>query len=122
MRARSVKNKVQNRSMPPWFVDRTIGIKEYENDRSLTDAEIATIVNWVDGGAPQGNPADMPAQARFADPSEWSLGKPERHSPASAEEVRYANRIRSGLILRAISGLEERKILVYIVNQRIARL
>lgn len=75
--ARSIKLRVQRREMPPWFVDRTIGIKEYENDPSLTDDEIATIAKWVDAGAPQGNPADMPPQARFASPSEWSLGKPD---------------------------------------------
>jgi mono/diheme cytochrome c family protein len=75
--AASMKRRVQSHEMPPWFVDRSIGIKEYENDPSLTDAEIATIAKWVDAGAPQGNPADMPAQPRFASPSEWTLGKPD---------------------------------------------
>lgn len=75
--ARSIKAKVQSREMPPWFVDRSIGIKEYENDPSLTDAEIATIAKWVDAGAPQGNLADMPPQRQFASPGEWTLGKPD---------------------------------------------
>ncbi len=75
--ARSMKRRVESREMPPWFIDRSIGIHEYENDPSLTDAEITTISKWVDAGAPQGNPADMPVQAKFASPSEWTLGKPD---------------------------------------------
>lgn len=47
--ARSIKNKVSRREMPPWFIDETIGIQKYKNDASLSDAEIETIVRWVDG-------------------------------------------------------------------------
>jgi mono/diheme cytochrome c family protein len=75
--ARSIKQKVTTREMPPWFLDRSIGIKEYADDPSLTDAEIATIVKWIDAGAPQGDPADMPAQRQFASAEEWTLGKPD---------------------------------------------
>ena len=39
--------------MPPWFIDRNIGIRKFKNDISLSDPEIATITNWVDAGAPQ---------------------------------------------------------------------
>src|SRR5688572_23709056 len=60
--ARSIKTKVTNREMPPWHIDRTIG--EYSNDPSLSDAEVATIAAWVDGGAPQGNLADAPPPKR----------------------------------------------------------
>src|SRR6266849_1697279 len=56
--AQSMKQRVSKREMPPWFLDKTIGIQKYKNDPSLSDSEIATIVKWVDGGAPQGNPAD----------------------------------------------------------------
>ena len=58
--ARSIKEKVINRDMPPWHLDKTVGIKHYKNDRSLSDSEISTIVRWVDGGAPKGNEADLP--------------------------------------------------------------
>src|SRR5258708_236978 len=58
--ARAIKQKVSKREMPRWFIDRTVGIQKYKNDDSLTDAQIATIVNWVDTGAPEGNRADMP--------------------------------------------------------------
>ena len=53
--------------MPPWHIDRNVGIQEFKNDLSLSDKDIATIVAWVDGGAQRGNPADMPTQRQFAD-------------------------------------------------------
>src|SRR5277367_2659563 len=58
--ARSIKERVVLRVMPPWHIDKNIGVTKFKNDPSLTDVEIATIVNWVDHGAPEGNPADMP--------------------------------------------------------------
>src|SRR5689334_23832380 len=54
--ARSIKARVAAREMPPWHIDRTIGISKFKNDPSLTDDEIATIVKWVDSGALMGNP------------------------------------------------------------------
>src|SRR5436305_1005295 len=59
--ARSIKDRVERRSMPPWHVDKTVGIRRFKDDPSLTDDEIATIAAWVDAGAPRGNPAVMPA-------------------------------------------------------------
>ena len=58
--ARSIKTRVATRQMPPWHIDKTIGIQDFKNDRSLTDEEIDTIVKWVDAGAPKGDPKDMP--------------------------------------------------------------
>jgi len=76
--ARSIKTRVVGREMPPWHLDRTVGIKEYINDPSLTDEEIATIATWVDSGVPRGNPADLPPPTQFAaDTEEWSIGKPD---------------------------------------------
>jgi hypothetical protein len=63
--------------MPPWFIDRTLGIQKYKNDPSLSDAEIATIVKWVDSGAAQGNPADMPAMPKPTDATAWRIGTPD---------------------------------------------
>ena len=58
--ARAIKAKVTAREMPPWFADQRYG--KFANDPSLSDAEIATIVKWVDAGAPEGNdPAPKPA-------------------------------------------------------------
>ncbi len=61
--ARAIKTKVVARQMPPFFIDKTVGVQDYQNDHSLTDAEINTIVKWVDSGATKGNPADMPPTA-----------------------------------------------------------
>jgi hypothetical protein len=74
--ARSMKTKVGNREMPPWFIDKGVGIQKFKNDPSLSDAEIQTIVKWVDQGALQGNPADMPAPRQFDDLDAWHI-KPD---------------------------------------------
>src|SRR5439155_5579583 len=74
---RSIKQRVSQRQMPPWHVDRTIGIRKFKDDPSLTDEEIATIVAWVDGGALQGNKADLPAPRQFEDTDKWHIGKPD---------------------------------------------
>jgi hypothetical protein len=75
--ARSIKNKVSKHEMPPWFIDKTIGIQKFKNDPTLTDAEIATIVKWVDAGAVEGNPLDMAPQRVFPDSGGWGIGKPD---------------------------------------------
>jgi hypothetical protein len=75
--ARAIKQAVVQRNMPPWFEDRAVGIQKFKNDPSLTDQEIATIVKWVDAGAPMGNPADMPPPRKFDDSDRWHIGKPD---------------------------------------------
>jgi hypothetical protein len=75
--ARSIKQKVASRDMPPWFIDRNIGIRKFKNDISLSDEEIATIVKWVDSDTPRGNPADLPAPVRFPDLNAWQNGAPD---------------------------------------------
>ena len=75
--ARSIKEKVVLRVMPPWHIDRNVGITKFKNDPSLTDTEIATISNWVDRGAPEGSPADLPPARQFTDNDQWHFGKPD---------------------------------------------
>lgn len=75
--ARSIKNKVETRAMPPWHLDQNIGVQEFLNDPSLSDDQIATIVKWVDSGAPQGNPANTPAPPEFAPADAWQIGEPD---------------------------------------------
>src|SRR5213595_1692968 len=75
--ARSIRERVERRSMPPWHVDRTVGIRRFKDDISLSDQEIATIASWIDGGAPRGNPADLPAPRQFDDSDRWHIGKPD---------------------------------------------
>ena len=52
--ARSIKQRVLTHQMPPWHIDKSVGIQQFSNDRSLSDEQIATIVRWVDTGAPHG--------------------------------------------------------------------
>jgi len=73
--ANEIKKRVVARTMPPWFVDKTVGIQHFQNDISLNDQQIATIVKWVDEGAPEGNPKDMPPAKTFADSNDWNLTK-----------------------------------------------
>lgn len=75
--ARSIRQKVLAREMPPWYVDKNVGVEHFRNDVSLTDKEIETIRAWADGGAPQGNPADMPPPRVFQDQDKWHIGEPD---------------------------------------------
>ncbi len=70
--ARAIKQKVVNREMPPWGADSTQSLP-MRNDPSLSQAQIDTLVAWVDGGAPRGNDADLPPAPTFA--SGWTYGK-----------------------------------------------
>ena len=75
--ARSMKERTALREMPPWFIDKNIGIQYFKDDISLTDEQIATFAAWADAGAPRGTPADMPPPIEWADVNEWSLGTPD---------------------------------------------
>ena len=61
--AKSIKLRVAARQMPPWHIDRGVGVQKFKNDMSLTDEQIDTIVSWVDQGALQGDPADFKPKA-----------------------------------------------------------
>src|SRR5258705_13860270 len=53
--AKSIRQRVIARQMPPWHIDQTVGVRQFKNDMSLSDEQIALIVRWVDAGAPLGN-------------------------------------------------------------------
>jgi hypothetical protein len=89
--ARAIKQRVLTRDMPPWHLDKTVGIRHYKNDRSLSDGEIAVISRWVDSGAPEGNPKDLPAPVTFPPDSEWYIGKPDLLVTTDQDFVMYPN-------------------------------
>jgi hypothetical protein len=89
--AKSIRQRVANREMPPWHLDKTVGIRHYKNDRSLSDEEIATVVRWADSGAPLGNPADLPPALAFKPESEWFIGEPDLKVTTPNDFVMYAN-------------------------------
>jgi hypothetical protein len=71
--AKAIKQEVATRTMPPWQADPAID--KFKNDRRLTDAQVATIVKWVDAGSPEGNAADLPKPPEFT--LGWNIGKPD---------------------------------------------
>jgi len=71
--AKSIRQRVAERSMPPWSADPHIG--KFSNDPSLSQQEIDTIVSWVDAGAPKGDDKDMPPTPKFTEG--WTIGKPD---------------------------------------------
>ena len=75
--ARAIQQRTAAREMPPWYIDKNVGIQKFKNDSSLRDEEIATLAAWVANGAQNGNPADMPQPRRFAGPNEWTIGEPD---------------------------------------------
>ncbi len=71
--SRAIASAVQRRAMPPWLPEEGHG--EFAGERRLRDDQIALIANWVDGGAPEGNPADLPERPTFS--GGWQLGTPD---------------------------------------------
>jgi mono/diheme cytochrome c family protein len=99
--ARSIKDRVARRQMPPWHIDQSVGVQKFKNDMSLSDAQIDTIVRWVDGGAPEGNPKDLPPAKPLVTNNEWQgvmdgygppdivIRSPEFKMPAMGQDVWY---------------------------------
>ena len=99
--ARSIKERVATRQMPPWHIDRSVGVQKFKNDMSLTDEQVDTIVRWVDAGAPQGDPKDLPAPKPITADNGWKgehdgYGPPdivvkssEYNMPAQHQDVWY---------------------------------
>ena len=71
--AKSIREAVLTLKMPPWFADPHFG--KFVNDRSLSQADINTLVAWVDGGAVEGDAKDAPAPVQWVDG--WTIGKPD---------------------------------------------
>jgi len=107
--ARSIRERVVTRNMPPWHIDKSVGIQHFANDRSLTDQQIDTIVRWVDGGALPGDPKDMPPAKKWPDESKWNFAEsfggppdlivksPLYTVPAVAVDAWYKPTVDSGL-------------------------
>jgi hypothetical protein len=87
--AKAIRSDVLSKKMPPWFADPAFG--HFSNDRSLSKAEIDTLVAWVDGGAKEGDAKEAPAPRQFLEG--WNIDKPDVvlqmkepfHVPATGE-------------------------------------
>ncbi len=71
--ARSIRARVESRQMPPWHIDKTVGIQSFKNDRSLSDEQVATVLTWIDSGAPKGDMKDMPAPKQWPNEQVWNF-------------------------------------------------
>ena len=99
--ARSIKQRVATRQMPPWHIDPSVGVQKFKNDMSLSQKQIDTIVAWVDAGSLQGDPKDLPPAKKIAADNGWKgerdgFGAPdlvirssEYKMPASGQDVWY---------------------------------
>ena len=110
--ARSIKNRVAARQMPPWHIDKTVGIQDFQNDRSLSDEQIDTIVRWVDAGAPKGDPKDMPPPVKWADDNVWNFapifgGPPDLDRQVAGLHAEGAWRRTPGTSRSVATGLTE---------------
>lgn len=97
-------------AMPPWFIEKDIGIQKFKDDISLSDAEIARIARWVDAGAPRGNPADMPPARVFADNADstsWQIGTPDLIVTSAAVEMKAISPDYWGALAAVPTGLTE---------------
>src|SRR5207245_1554356 len=61
------------KKMPPWFAEPGYG--PFSNDRSLSQEEIGTLTNWVDAGAPEGDPKGRPPPRQLV--SGWNIAQPD---------------------------------------------
>ena len=79
--ARAIRYRTELRgkpgTMPPWFIEKDIGIQQYKNDPSLSEEEVMKIATWVDNGTPRGNPDDMPPPIEFLAKDRWEIGEPD---------------------------------------------
>lgn len=82
-RADMIREVVLEERMPPWFGARAHG--PFENERKVTEREKTQLLQWLDGGKPEGDPALKPAAPDFPD-SEWAIGEPDLILTATEEE------------------------------------
>jgi hypothetical protein len=104
--------------MPPYHYDVDVGIQELKHDARLSEEEIRTISLWVDSGAPQGNPADMPPPVEWPDPTKYrlspQLGEPDLivlsdpfDVPAAGQDMWWRPTVPTGLTEdRCIKAIE----------------
>jgi hypothetical protein len=99
--AKAIRERVVTRQMPPWHIDRSVGVQKFKNDMSLSDEQVDTIVHWVDSGAVEGNPKDLPPPKPLVTDNEWQgvrdgfgppdliIRSPEYTMPAKHQDVWY---------------------------------
>ena len=64
-------------AMPPWYMEKNVGIQDYKDDPSLSDEEISAISTWARNGTPKGDVAEAPEPLVFDDSLKWKAGEPD---------------------------------------------
>lgn len=109
--AKAIKAKVLLRdkpgAMPPWYLERNIGIQHFKNDNSLSDVDLAKIVKWVDSGASEGNPGDLPPPIELGENNRWTAGEPDLIVPSPWVTVKAGSPDWWGEIGTSPTGLTE---------------
>jgi hypothetical protein len=97
--ARSIRERVATRQMPPWHIDSSVGVQKFKNDMALSDEQVDTIVRWVNAGALEGDPKDLPPPKPLLTNNEWQgvmdgygppdlvIRSPEFRMPAQHQDV-----------------------------------
>jgi hypothetical protein len=135
---KSIAQRVSTHQMPPWNIDKTVGIQSFKNDRSLSDDQVNTIVKWANAGGPKGDMKDMPAPQKFPEGQGWELetkgqGKPDLvitstpwTVPAEGQDAWWRPNIPTGLTeARWVRAIEIRPITVQmrkVTHHALARL
>ena len=111
--AKAIRDEVLNRRMPPW--DAVKGVGDFRGDRSLSQADLDLVVNWVEGGAPEGDPAYLPAKRSF-----------EEDAPTEPRgrgiELRRSMTLMSPLLVTSIRPLGAVEVAAVLPDQRVMRL
>jgi len=109
--ARAIKQRTAIRNkqgvMPPWYIEKNIGIQHYKDDFSLSEDEIAKFAKWADTGASRGNSADLPPPLTFADAAAWQIGKPDVIVSSRTIEVKSSAADWWGRLEESATGLTE---------------
>src|SRR5579863_3188092 len=105
--AKSIRQKVVAREMPPWYIDKNVGVRHFKNDVSLSDEQIATIVKWVDAGSPKGDSKDLPAPLKVDDSAQWRMGQPDLIVTLPKDRIVPAKGADQWIDVIADSGLKE---------------
>src|SRR5262245_53556278 len=106
MKARTALREKRG-AMPPWYIEKNVGIQHFKDDFSLSEEEIAKIATWADTGAPQGNPADLPTPLTFPDGKSWRIGTPDLIVKSAQVEMKAQQPDWFGSIGRTPTGMTE---------------
>src|SRR5436190_12658465 len=106
---KSIAQRVGARQMPPWHIDKNVGIQKFKNDRSLNDDQIDVVERWIAAGAPKGDVKDMPPakvwtdtgdgwqQAQKMGPPDLVVKSPDYTMPAVAQDAWWRPSVPTGL-------------------------